>query len=95
MREILRRAIDTYGERHQIDKAIEEFSELTKALLKLRYAEKDYEIQICRDAVTEEMADVEIMMEQLVMIFQNRSKVDLVRNEKILRLERRLDGKSC
>ena len=93
MREILVRAIRTYGESGQIDKFIEEASELIKALLKLRYAEKDYEKEICMDAVTEEMADVEIMLDQLVIIFQNRSKMDMKRNEKIMRLERRLDGK--
>lgn len=88
--EILRKAINVYGADCQIDKAIEEMSELTKALLKFRYIEKDYEEQIVGDAVAEEMADVEIMVEQLRMIFRNNAKVQHYRKEKLERLERRL-----
>ena len=93
MNEILRRAIETYGEKAQIDKALEEMSELTKALLKLRYAKPTgVEADILRDAVSEEMADVEIMLEQLHMIYQNDNKVNEYRQKKIERLERRLNG---
>jgi len=89
----LQRAIETYGEKAQIDKALEEMSELTKALLKLRYAKPTgVEADILRDAVSEEMADVEIMLEQLHMIYQNDNKVNEYRQKKIERLERRLNG---
>ena len=90
MNDILNRAIETYGEHSQIDKAIEEMAELTKALLKLRYCEKDFERQIVQDAVSEEMADVEIMLTQLHMIFGNTKKVEEYQIKKIKRLERRL-----
>ena len=91
--QILDLAIRTYGEDTQIDKALEEMSELTKALLKLRHCEKGYEHQILQDAVDEEMADVEIMMKQLKMIFNNYERVDRQMVKKIERLERRLNGK--
>lgn len=93
MNEILQRAINTYGDTVQIDKSLEEMSELAKALLKLRYAKPNgVERDILMDAVSEEMADVEIMLEQLHMIYQNDSKVNEYRQKKIERLERRLNG---
>lgn len=93
MNEVLQRAIDTYGYTAQIDKALEEMSELAKALLKLRYAKPTgVETDILRDAVSEEMADVEIMLEQLHMIYQNDKKVSEYREKKIERLERRLNS---
>lgn len=90
MNDILNKAIETYGEHSQIDKAIEEMAELTKALLKLRYCEKDFERQIVQDAVSEEMADVEIMLTQLHMVFGNTKKVEEYQIKKIKRPERRL-----
>jgi len=92
MNEILEKAIETYGEDAQIDKAIEEMSELTKALLKDRHRTKDYEEDILFDAVAEEMADVHIMLEQLSMIYNNAEQVCRYQNEKLKRLEKRLNG---
>lgn len=40
---------------------------------------------------TEEMADVEIMLEQLRIIYGNRSEVDTIKAEKLLRLSERLE----
>lgn len=88
---ILERAIDTYGATTQQDKLIEEMSELMKAILKLRYCTKPYELRILQDAVNEEMADVEIMLLQMKMIFNNWHEVDQQRIEKLERLRRRLD----
>lgn len=88
---IFQQAIDHYGDVCQQDKFIEEASELTKALLKLRYAKPTgVEHDILSDAVAEEMADVEIMLMQLHMIYQNHEKVSEYRAKKIERLERRL-----
>lgn len=87
---ILKHAISHYGETHQIDKAIEEMSELTKALLKLRYAEKDYELDILQKAVAEEMADVGIMLLQLRMIFDFDSTILQYEEEKVQRLQRQI-----
>ena len=88
---VLERAIATYGEKNQVLKCIEEMSELTKALLKLQYADKQYELQILQDAVNEEMADVDIMLEQMKMIFRNRNAVENQKIKKLERLKRRLD----
>lgn len=53
----------------QIDKAIEECSELIKALLKERYA-REIEIPTRREEIIEEIADVLIMCWQLQVIFE-------------------------
>lgn len=87
---VIERAIKTYGEESQIDKAIEEMSELIKALLKLRHCRKDYEIEILKDAVAEEMADVDIMLWQLRHIYGD-VKMMAYKDEKLKRLERLLD----
>jgi len=89
---ILERAIEHYGADHQKLKAIEEMAELTKALLKLMDCDKDYERQIVQDAVDEEMADVEIMLAQLKLIFDNHYRVEMAKEKKKERLERRING---
>ena len=87
---ILKKAIEHYGDGTQIDKAIEEMSELTKALLKLRHAEKDYELDILQKAVAEEIADVGIMLRQLRMIFDFDSTILHYEDEKVQRLHRQI-----
>lgn len=87
---ILKHAISHYGEAHQIDKAIEEMSELTKALLKLRYAAKGYELDILQKAVAEEIADVGIMLRQLRMIFDFDTDILRYEEEKVQRLQRQM-----
>ena len=56
-------ALNYYGNRPQIDMAIEEMSELTKELLKNRRGKEN------RSQIADEMADVYIMLEQLKFIF--------------------------
>ena len=57
--------IDSYGVRSQEDVAIEEMAELQKAILKhRRYGSKETEQDII-----DEIADVEIMLEQLKIIY--------------------------
>lgn len=51
---------DHYGEEHQMLKAVEEMAELTQAILKRRTCEWAY------TAFVEELADVSIMLEQMV-----------------------------
>lgn len=90
---IMQQAINTYGAENQCLKAIEEMSELTKAILKLHFAKPTgVEREIIKDAVAEEMADVEIMLSQLHMIYENSSKVEEYREKKLERLNRRLKG---
>lgn len=95
--EILNKAIDHYGKSGQIDKAIEEMSELTKALLKERYARMTNNHLAEIDNVCEELADAVIMLNQLVLIFTERyhafSREDL---QKVVDFKiERLKGKIC
>lgn len=88
--EICQQAIEKYGEKHQLLKCVEEMSELTKAICKyFECTDKKME-PIILDAVDEEMADVEIMLKQLHLIFGNDEQVEARHKEKIDRLERRL-----
>lgn len=79
-------AVRTYGKQSQLIMAMEEMAELTKELSKNIRGAKN------TSAISEEMADVEIMLEQLKVIFGNRSEVDRVRCEKLDRLIVRLTG---
>jgi len=91
MIETYKKAIETFGKESQIDMAIEEMSELTKALLKLRRAVKSGEMPlIAFENVNEEMADVSIMLEQLYLIFNNRKDVAAIINKKTDRLAERI-----
>lgn len=86
----LRSAIDTYGKAAQTDKAIEEMSELTQALLKYRLAESGAGSRTdALASVRDEMADVEIMLVQLRMIY---GSPDSVRRYKIQSLARKMRG---
>nr|MDD3231059.1 hypothetical protein [Oscillospiraceae bacterium] len=70
---ILNYAIEAYGIDHQQDMCIEEMSELTKAILKYRRADSDAEKCVIRENVIEEMADVQIMLDQMRIIFGDTS----------------------
>ena len=77
---ILRAAIRKYGPGAQRDKAIEELSELIRALARADDAEN----------VAEEMADVRIMLDQLEIIFRNGQKVARWEVMKLRRLDQRV-----
>lgn len=79
-KKILEATIRTYGVGNQLNKAIEELSELTRAIARCDDPEN----------IAEEMADVEIMLDQLKLIFQNRSQVKLWRLKKLKRLDQRV-----
>lgn len=75
------KAVEKFGEEAQILIAIEEMSELTKALLKyLRYkqfGQLDKETTI--KAIAEERADVEIMLNQLHVIFGDNTEEEIAK----------------
>lgn len=84
---VYNRAIKKWGVPIQIVVAIEELSELQKELTKeLRYCEK-------LDTIAEEMADVEIVLEQLKIIFNNKKVVESYKKHKIKRLEKLINKK--
>jgi NTP pyrophosphatase (non-canonical NTP hydrolase) len=62
--EVLKRAITTYGDISQTDMLIEEMSELTKAIIKSRRHGGKY----ATIEIQEEIADVQICLDQLKMI---------------------------
>lgn len=81
-------AVRAYGKQSQLMIAIEEMSELAKELSKnFRGADN-------AKALAEEIADVEIMLEQLKVIFRNRALVDRIRASKLVRLSDRITGEA-
>lgn len=93
--EVLERAVSTWGKEAQVDMAIEEMSELTKALLKERWAAHYTGTQAtekARQGIFEEKADVIIMLMQLLVIFGGRDTVQKALDEKMKRLAGRLEA---
>jgi len=85
-KEIYEKALKQWGKPMQVVMAIEEMSELTKELTK-NLRGKENIIQVC-----EEIADVEIMLEQLKVIFdtvqwKDGKTVELAKETKLKRLE--------
>lgn len=78
---VLQNAIYIYGEESQMKMMIEEMSELTKELCKCFRGETE------KRHILEEMADVQIMLDQMKMIFGDTSEME---KAKVERLERRL-----
>lgn len=84
--EVLQRALDTYGSVPQIMMVFEEMSELQKELCK--YLRGKYSPA----NIAEEIADVEIMLEQMKMLFCCTDDVRNERRRKVERLKERLDN---
>lgn len=80
------------GDHFQREIAIEECSELIKALCKYdRYfADEDVDKRILRLNIIEEMADVEIMLEQLKLMFDYNDDFEKAKQMKLKRLAKRL-----
>ncbi len=90
-KETLYKALEMYGEDKQVDMLIEEMSELTKALLKLRRARANGSLTLKELAdIDEEMADVYIMLEQILIVNKSADEVKGQINKKLARLEQRL-----
>lgn len=80
--EILTTAIRTYGEKAQEEVAIEECAELIQAICHKHRGRKDN--------IAEEIADVEIMLEQLMIINNCEEEVQEIHRAKIERLYQRV-----
>jgi hypothetical protein len=85
---ILADAISTYGYHAQVRMAVEELSELIKALCK--HERKPCEMT--RQAILEELADVQIMLWQMEMVFCSDDELGNQIEFKIKRLEKKLNG---
>lgn len=90
--EVLQQAIDTYGSHAQEEMAIEEMSELTKAIVKRHRATDKPSYDKAMSGIAEEMADVIIMLTQLLMFYGNRKEVQRAVDEKVKRLAGRLES---
>ena len=88
-RALLDRAITAYGAPAQMDMAVEEMAELTKALCKVKRVSCAAEAKAVLENVVEEMADVQIMLDQLRIIFGHSTAE--AEEYKLERLKKRLD----
>lgn len=82
---IMQNAVRKYGVDAQDDIAIEEMSELTKAIIKNRR----YKTFATLESIYEELADVYIMLEQMMMSL-DKDRVQVYINQKLERLNERL-----
>lgn len=83
--ETCRSIANHYGKEHQVLIAIEEMSELTKELCKYfrRYDRKK--------EIIEEVADAQIMLEQIIELFGINNEVDRMVDYKLNRQIRRME----
>ena len=94
MKQLLERVITAYGMNKQLDVAIEELSELIQAICKIKRRDS-----LCNESfavkgnLAEEMADVEIILAELKLLFDNEDNVKEWKNYKLDRLEKRLNEK--
>jgi len=89
-KEVLEAALSAYGSEIQRVVAIEELSELQKELCKSLRGQTD------RQHIAEEIADVQIMLEQMMILYELHYDVVAWRWKKVDRLRNRLarDGKN-
>ena len=88
MMTIFEKAIETYGADLQKQVAIEEMAELTKEIC------KDFRGKGDREHIIEEIADVDIMLQQLMIMYDITTEEMLnAVGTKIIRLSKRLKGK--
>ena len=79
-------AMLAFGERNQLIVAVEELSECQKAICKILRGGEDYR------HLAEEIADATIMLEQMRYIFGLNELVCEKMDQKIMRLDARLNG---
>ncbi|MBQ0097372.1 MAG: hypothetical protein KBS62_00335 [Oscillospiraceae bacterium] len=84
--QIFSQAKQVFGKEHQIIVAIEELSELQKELTKFLRGQENYK------GISEEIADAEIVIDQLKLIFGNQKQVDEYRQFKVDRLLKKIIG---
>ena len=79
--------MQTWGAEAQQQMMVEEMSELTKALCKLYRARTEADAEKAVEDIREEMADVQIMLDQMKIMFGSSGFQE---REKLDRLEKRL-----
>lgn len=95
-KEILQKAIDTYGTHNQMLKCIEECGELSRAVSRILIelsSGDGFTTKESEENLHEELADVLIMIEQMIMMFDCGDEVFIQQVKKINRLKERLNSK--
>ena len=93
-KEVLKQAIKTYGTHNQMLKCIEECGELSRAISRILIelsSGDGFTTEASQENLYEEMADVHIMLEQLMMMFDCGDEVFAWNLKKIKRLKERLE----
>lgn len=86
--DVFKDAIEEFGEAAQVTMVFEEMAELQKELCKwMRNGES---VELTHN-IAEEIADVEIMLAQMKLLFDNRGLVLSYRREKVARLAGRIE----
>ena len=85
--EICRAALEAFGAEAQITMVFEEMAELQDVLCKFLRGRVDAST---RTHIAEEIADVEIMLQQMVMLFDCAGQVETFRRYKLERLAERI-----
>jgi NTP pyrophosphatase (non-canonical NTP hydrolase) len=88
--EILNSAIKIYGETNQLDMVTEECAELIQAINKVKRAQSRIIRQGMINALLVEVADVEIMVEQIKIMFGGYDAVEEAKELKLERLAHRV-----
>ena len=94
-KEILQKAIKTYGTHNQMLKCIEECGELSRAISRILIelsSGDGFTTEESEKNLYEELADVLIMIDQMMMLFDCRDKVFEQGARKLDRLKERLQN---
>ena len=93
-KEILQKAIKHYGTHNQMLKCIEECGELSRAISRILIelsSGDGFTTEESEENLHEELADVLIMVEQMIMMFDCGDEVFIQQVKKIKRLKERLE----
>lgn len=91
---ILKKAISKYGTRNQMLKCIEECGELSRAISRILIelsSGDGFTTEQSQENLYEELADVSIMVEQMIMMFDCMDEVVVWQIKKLNRLKERLE----
>lgn len=94
-REVFQKAIKTYGTHNQMLKCIEECGELSRAVSRILVelsSGDGFTAEASEENLHEELADVLIMVEQMMMMFKCEDEVFAWKWKKIKRLKERLNN---
>lgn len=89
---IFSRALKLKGEVSQIDITLEELAEMMQALIKYKRCNDEYEKVKIVENIAEEIADVQIMLNQMKENFQFEKLVEEYYDRKMTRLGKRLSA---